>query len=136
MVIAGGRNDALGRNVASFGKQITESGKDLRATSPNAQLAVCTVPKVEGKGGHVKRADVASKEKIKTLRGQPNFAVVDIKGQVRTEERLFTEWHPLLQQSDCECWTAPCRKGVAFLEGAQRAGEKNIESKATEEWEK
>lgn len=63
-MIAGGRNDALGRNVASFGKQITESGKDLRATSPNAQLAVCILPKVQGKGGHAKRADVAAKEKI------------------------------------------------------------------------
>lgn len=60
VVIAGGFNDVLRGKGARIGKQITKEVKDLRAMSLNVQIAVCTVPAVQGKGGHMERAMVAA----------------------------------------------------------------------------
>ncbi|CAN7947662.1 unnamed protein product [Ixodes hexagonus] len=51
VVIAGGLNNILQGHGEGIGKQVRKGVRELREISHRVQIAVCTVPEVQGRGG-------------------------------------------------------------------------------------
>ncbi|KAH8036588.1 hypothetical protein HPB51_002126 [Rhipicephalus microplus] len=61
-----------------FAKQIAKGITELRATSEDVQIAVCTVPEVQKQGVHVERAVVTANRELWTLGKTMKFEVVNL----------------------------------------------------------
>ncbi|KAG0411749.1 hypothetical protein HPB47_011131 [Ixodes persulcatus] len=88
VMIAGGLNDVLGGNGGGVGKQLRKGVRDLRATSDNVQIHVCTVPEVRGQGVHIERAVIAANQDIWRLGREMGFRVIDMNWEVRNNRRF------------------------------------------------
>lgn len=73
MVIIGGVNSVFQRRGRGVAKQEAKRVSELREISDQVQVAVCTVPEVEGRGGHAARAVVEANRQIRTLAKAMNF---------------------------------------------------------------
>lgn len=87
VVIMGGLNDVLQGSERGIAKQVAKGVTELRAISDDVQIAVCTVPEVEGRGGHVERAVVEANREIWTLSKAMNFEVVELNREVHRAGR-------------------------------------------------
>ncbi|CAN7991016.1 unnamed protein product [Ixodes pacificus] len=82
VMIAGGLNDVLRGNGGGVEKQLRRGVRDLRATSENVQIHVCTVPEVRGQGVHIERAVIAANQDIWRLGREMGFRVIDMNWEV------------------------------------------------------
>ncbi|KAM7296096.1 uncharacterized protein ISCGN_021292 [Ixodes scapularis] len=82
VVIAGGLNDVLRGNGGGVGKQLRRGVMELRATSDNVEIHVCTVPEVRDQGVHIERAVVAANRDIRRLGREMGFGVMDMNWEV------------------------------------------------------
>ncbi|CAN8027405.1 unnamed protein product, partial [Ixodes persulcatus] len=90
VMIAGGLNDVLRGKGGVVGKQLRRGVRDLRATSDNVQIHVCTVPEVRGQGVHIERAVIAANRDIWRLGREMGFRVIDMNWEVRNNrEQAF-----------------------------------------------
>lgn len=87
VVIMGGVNDVFQGRGRGIAKQLAKGVSELRAIADDVQIAVCTVPEVEGQGHHVERAVVEANREIWTLAKAMNFEVVDINREVHRAGR-------------------------------------------------
>ncbi|KAH8042589.1 hypothetical protein HPB51_024810 [Rhipicephalus microplus] len=78
VVVMGGVNDVLQGRGGGFAKQIAKGITELRATSEDVQIAVCTVPEVQKQGVHVERAVVTANRELWTLGKTMKFEVVNL----------------------------------------------------------
>ncbi|KAH8037573.1 hypothetical protein HPB51_014888 [Rhipicephalus microplus] len=78
VVVMGGVNDVLQGRGGGFAKQIAKGITELRATSEDVQIAVCTVPEVQKQGVHVERAVVTANRELCTLGKTMKFEVVNL----------------------------------------------------------
>lgn len=78
VVIAAGLNDVLKGKGEKLGQELAKGVKDLRATAPNARIAVCTVPEVTKQGVHTERVVLAANSEIRRRAKELGFEVIDI----------------------------------------------------------
>ncbi|CAN7944272.1 unnamed protein product, partial [Ixodes hexagonus] len=83
VVIAGGLNDILQGRGEGIGKQVRKGVKELREISHRVQIAVCTVPEVQGRGLYVERAVIEANREIRRLGREMKFDVVEVNRAVR-----------------------------------------------------
>ncbi|KAL3196912.1 hypothetical protein MRX96_014995 [Rhipicephalus microplus] len=62
-----GEDERVKGHGGGFAKQIAKGITELRATSEDVQIAVCTVPEVQKQGVHVERAVVTANRELWTL---------------------------------------------------------------------
>ncbi|KAG0437461.1 hypothetical protein HPB47_017437 [Ixodes persulcatus] len=127
VMIAGGLNDVLRGNVGGVGKQLRRGVMDLRATSDNVQIHVCTVPEVRGQGVHIERAVIAANRDIWRLGREMGFRVIDMNWEVRNNREQAFEgsgihFSPYVGRA--VGWRM-AGKAVAFLGGPKALKERN-----------
>lgn len=120
VVIMGGVNDVLQGRGRGIARQVAKGVNELRAISEDVQIAVCTVPEVEGKGFHIERAVVQANREIRTLAKAMNFEVVDLNREVRRAGREQAFVRDGIHFGECLAeqvgWRLAAR-AVAFLGG-------------------
>ncbi|CAN7947879.1 unnamed protein product [Ixodes pacificus] len=127
VMIAGGLNDVLRGNGAGVGKQLRRGVRDLRATSDNVEIHVCTVPEVRGQGIHIEKAVIAANQDIWRLGREMGFGVIDMNWEVsNNREKAFEgsgiHFSPYVGRA--VGWRMAGR-AVAFLGGPKSLRERN-----------
>ncbi|CAN7974835.1 unnamed protein product [Ixodes persulcatus] len=127
VMIAEGLNDVLRGNGGGMGKQLRRGVMDLRATSDNVQIHVCTLPEVRGQGVHIERAVIAANRDIWRLGREMGFRVIHMNWEVRNNREQAFEgsgihFSPYVGRA--VGWRM-AGKAVAFLGGPKALKERN-----------
>nr|ADK62394.1 hypothetical protein E3G_000004 [Rhipicephalus microplus] len=79
---SGGLNDVLNEDAARLATTLAKGVDDMRPTSPQVQVAICTIPEVPVRERNLQRTVVNANKEIWRMSREKGFEVVEINRQV------------------------------------------------------